>query len=85
MVQGRWWDQSIGGGVRRGMGWSELREEGTELRLMGRQQLHMAGGAVWLVWPWLNQLSRKPLSACIDYTAVLRLFAQAKSSAAGIA
>ena len=45
MVQGRWWDQSIGGGVRRGMGWSELREEGTELRLMGRQQLHMAGGA----------------------------------------
>ena len=27
------------------MGWSELREEGTELRLVGRQQLYMAGGA----------------------------------------
>ena len=38
VVQGRWWDQSIGGGVRRGVGWSELREEGTELRLMGSQE-----------------------------------------------
>ena len=66
------------------MGWSELREEGTELRLVGRQQLYMAGGAGLVGLAMAEPTFTQATSACTDYTAVLRLFAQAKSSAAGI-